>query len=292
MTLSRGTLALWAAACCGVQVGAATAASRAIVPVFGPGPLAALRYAIALLCLLPLVLGRRPARFGWRDLAAVAALGVCQFGVVIALLNAGLLTVAASRAMTLFTTFPLMTIAFAAALGQERVTAAKLAGILLTIAGVAATLGDGASGSDWSGSLLVLSAAAVGAACSVLYRPYLARYPTLDLSVVATAASVVALGAFVALAGQAPDWARATPRDWALVVFVGVGSGVGYALWLWALKTTTPARVTVFLALGPVTAALLGIFTLGETLGLGAAFGIAAVAGGLWLTTRPDPAPA
>lgn len=63
-------------------------------------------------------------------------------------------------------------------------------------------------------------------------------------------------------------------------------------LWLWALKHASPTRVTVFLSLSPVTAALLGAALLGEDLTPGVMAGLAGVAGGLWLATRADGAPA
>ena len=47
-------------------------------------------------------------------------------------------------------------------------------------------------------------------------------------------------------------------RDWLAVLFIGVSSGVGYHCWLWPLGHATPTRVTVFLSLGPITAALPG----------------------------------
>jgi drug/metabolite transporter (DMT)-like permease len=73
---------------------------------------------------------------------------------------------------------------------------------------------------------------------------------------------------------------------WAAVVFIGVSSGVGYMTWLWALKHTSPTRVTVFLALSPVTAALLGVGLLGEALTSAIVLGMLCVAGGLWMATR------
>ena len=45
---------------------------------------------------------------------------------------------------------------------------------------------------------------------------------------------------------------------WTVTAFIGLSSGVGYVLWLYALKHESPTRVTVFLALNPVTATLLG----------------------------------
>ena len=69
----------------------------------------------------------------------------------------------------------------AGGLGRERLTWPKTLGVLLTIAGVGLALGDkvvaAGAGHGWSGELAVLAAALCGAVCSVLYRPYLDRYP-------------------------------------------------------------------------------------------------------------------
>ena len=69
-----------------------------------------------------------------------------------------------------------------------------------------------------------------------------------------------------------------------------MSSGVGYFWWLYALKHESPTRVTVFLALNPVTAALLGWALLGEALHPAALGALALVVAGLWLATRPAPA--
>ena len=79
-------------------------------------------------------------------------------------------------------------------------------------------------------------------------------------------------------------WPKVTPLGWAAVVFIGVSSGVGYFLWLWALGHASPTRVTVFLALSPITAGILGVLLLGETLSFGLWAGLAAVVVGIRLT--------
>ena len=68
-------------------------------------------------------------RFARADILPIAALGIGQFGVLIALLNYGLRTVPAGRGALIFATFPLLTLIVAALAGHERVTRAKLAGI-------------------------------------------------------------------------------------------------------------------------------------------------------------------
>ena len=74
---------------------------------------------------------------------------------------------------------------------------------------------------------------------------------------------------------------------WGVVAFIGVSSGVGYFLWLYALKHESPTRVTVFLALNPVTAALLGTWLLHEAFTAYHGGALALIAAGLWLATRP-----
>jgi drug/metabolite transporter (DMT)-like permease len=284
------TLALAAAAVTGVQVGAALVASRFVIHDIGPASLAFLRYAIAVLCLAPFVIAGGRVRFALRDLLAVMGLGIVQFGVLIALLNLGLQFISSSRAALLFSTFPLMTMIIAALLGRERLTGAKTTGVMLTIVGVAVALGEGLmisnGSSDILGALLVLTAALCGAVSSVLYRPYLSRYPTLPIGAWAMIASVVFLAGPAGLEGLFTEGTRLDQRGWIVVLLIGLSSGIGYVLWLWALKHTTPTRVTVFLSLSPATASLLGALILSEPFTHGVLLGLAGVVSGLWLATR------
>jgi drug/metabolite transporter (DMT)-like permease len=275
-----------------VQVGAAIVASRFVVAEVPPLTLAMLRYAIGFLCLLPFALPALRVLRGQvrgRDLLAMAALGTGQFGVLIALLNWGLQTVAAAPAALIFSLFPLLTLLLAAALGREQVTQRLLAGVLLSIAGVSLSLLpklQAVHGAGWWGELAIFASACVGALCSVLYRPYLQRYPTVPVSAFAMLASVL----FLAIAALGEGWpARVgtlTPPAWAAVVFIGISSGIGYFWWLYALKHESPTRVTVFLSLNPVTAALLGWLLLGERLPAQMLGALALIAAGLWLATR------
>jgi len=281
-----------AAAATGIQVGAAMVATRFVIDQTGPASLAMLRYAIGVLWLLPVVLLTPRARFARRDVLPIAVLGIGQFGVLIALLNFGLQSITAGRAALLFATFPLQTMLLAAMLGRERITAAKAAGVALTILGVGLALGGDAvagvgSPTAWIGVLAVLASAFCGALCSVLYRPYLARYPVPPVGAFAMLASVGFLAAVATLDGSLATIPAITGTGWLAILFIGASSGIGYLLWLWALGHTTPTRVTVFLALSPLTAALLGAAMLGEPVSWGLALGLACVAAGLLLAHRP-----
>jgi drug/metabolite transporter (DMT)-like permease len=281
-----------------VQVGAAIVASRLVLQEVAPLTLAMLRYAIGFCCLLPFaaatLMRARQAqalRVSGRDLLVMGALGVGQFGLLIALLNEGLRHIGAAPAALIFSLLPLLTLVLSACMGREQVRPMLLVGVLLSIAGVAVALAPklavaAVAGASWRGELAVAAAAAVGATCSVLYRPYLHRYPMLPVSAYAMLASVVVLAALASTEHWLERVGGLGLRAWAVIAFIGVSSGVGYLAWLYALKHEPPTRVTVFLALNPLTAALLGWALLGEALHASVWAAFALIATGLWLAAR------
>ncbi|MET0311965.1 MAG: DMT family transporter, partial [Burkholderiaceae bacterium] len=210
--------------------------------------------------------------------------------VLIALINFGLKTVPAAQGALIFSLFPLLTLIFGSILGRERFTVPLLAGVAISIAGVAVALaprlaGTGGAAAGW-GELAILASAAVGALCTVMYRPYLRRYPTVPVSAYAMLASVL----FLAVAALSEDWPSRigsfSASAWAASVAVGLISGVAYFLWLYALKHESPTRVTVFLALNPPAAAALGAVFLGERLDGWVLVALVLIGIGLWLATR------
>ncbi len=275
-------------------------ATRFVVDQTGPGSLAFLRYTIALLCLLPAVMMASRVRFQRREILPMALLGIGQFGILIALLNFSLQHITSARAALIFATFPLLTMLLAAALGRERLSVLKSLGVIATIVGVGFSLGetaltDGGAPTEWIGIGAAFASALTGAICAVLYRPYLERYPTLQVSALATAAAVLFLTGLAAGEGFFAAWPAFTPGGWGAIVFIGLSSGIGYFLWLFALRHAPPTQVTVFLGLSPVTATIVGALLLSEPVTSGALVGLALVLLGLWLALwrrAETPAPA
>lgn len=277
----------------GVQVGLALVATRYVVGESGPATIAMLRYAIGAACLLPVMAHlRMPMRFALRDALPIAIFGILQFGVLIVLINYGLSHITAARAALLFASFPLLTMIIAAMLGRERMTWPKSLGVLLTILGVGITLGekvfDAASADHWIGEAAVLLAAFCGALCSVLFKPYLQRYPTLSVGAYSMLASVAFLIILAGFEGAFTTWSGYSPGGWLAVIFIGISSGIGYYGWLWALRHAPPTQVTVFLGLSPITAAIVGAVFLAEPISWPLLAGMAVLLAGLWLALRPD----
>jgi drug/metabolite transporter (DMT)-like permease len=294
MEKPNNPLAVLAAAATGVQVGSAIVATRFVIDQTDPVTLAFLRYLIGF-CLL-LIPAWRSAR-GWfnrRDLLPIAGLGITQFGILIVLMNFGLQFIPSARAALIFACVPLLTMSLGALIGHERMTLLKTAGVLLTVVGVGFALGEkvllpGAAGDGWIGELAVLASALCAAVCSVLYRPYLIKYPTLQVSAFAMFASVGFLALAAGLEGAFASAFHITLVGWLAVFFIGASSAIGYYMWLWALGHSSPTRVTVFLSLSPITSAALGSLLLAEPISALFIAGLICVTLGLWLAHRPQP---
>ncbi len=285
-------LAIVAGTTTGITVGAAMVATRFVIAQTDPASLALLRYGIGTLGLIGPLLMIHRVPFARRDLLPIALLGIGQFGILVALLNYGLQFIGSGLGALLFATFPLMTMALAAALRMEALTIAKIAGVLLTAAGVGLAVSDhialpDSGGNNLLGVIVVLASALTGAVCSVFYRPYLEKYPPLQVSVFAMLASVLFLTLPAAGEGFFTTLPDFTLGGWCAVLFIGLASSLGYYTWLLALKYATPTRVAMFLALGPVTATALGSVLLDEPITTLFLLGLAAVIAGLWLAHMP-----
>ena len=289
----KNVLAVVAAAATGVQVGSAIVATRFVIDQTDPVTLGFLRYLIGFILLLYPALRAARGWFNRRDVLPIAVLGITQFGILIVFMNYGLKFIPSARAALIFATVPLLTMTLGALIGRERMTLLKTVGVLLTIVGVGFALGEKvflpARGDiGWVGELAVLASALCAAVCSVLYRPYLIKYPTLQVSAFAMFASVGFLAAAAGLEGSFSSSFHFTVSGWMAVLFIGASSAIGYYMWLWALGHTSPTRVTVFLSLSPITSAALGALLLGEPISVWFIAGLISVILGLWLAHRPQ----
>jgi len=263
-----------AAALTGVQTGLALVLTRALADDVSPMTLAFLRYTIAVAVLAPLFFRMRAARITRTDLGPVLVLGIMQFGVMVALINAGMRYVSAGQGAVVFGMFPIITIALAAALGRERLTLLRVTGAFVSVIGVAICLGATTLPSSGRGVVFILFGATSGAICSIYYRPYLQKYPTLQIGTIAMFAAAVSLIPGTLTESPLAELGQLLHAQWLMVAGIGLLSGVGYLLWLTALKHTGPGEATVLLGISPITAAIVGYLALNEPLTAGFAAGL------------------
>lgn len=250
-----------AAAATGVLVGAAMVSTRVVSSDASPATLAFLRYLIGLCVLgLPVLFtARSRTRFLPVDAIVVSVLGVFQFALLIVLLNYALETLSAATCALVFSTMPLFTMCLAIVLRRETFSLRKLGGLVLAISGVGFLLYSSsaqidAHQTDLPALAALVGATITGAVCSILYRPYLQRYPVLPTSTLAMFAAVIFLTGLCLISAQ-PLVPHLSIIQWTNVGFIGLSSGLGYFCWLWALAKMDASRVVAFQALGPVTAA-------------------------------------
>src|SRR3954453_15760215 len=149
--------------------GTAAAVTRYLVGNADAVTLAILRWGIGFLCLLPVAVALRakwPPRHDW---PAVAALGVCFFGLFFILYNIAVGYTTAARASLALSTLPLQTMLIAALLGAEPLSLRKSAGVGVAMLGVFAALASGLSQAPagaWRGELIMTAAVL----CTAVYN--------------------------------------------------------------------------------------------------------------------------
>jgi len=294
-----GSASLAAAVAC-ICFGASVVATRYVVPQTTPVVLAFMRYAIASVCMFALLRGRALAPMPRRDRVQVAMLGALFFGLFPWSFSASLTHLPAATVALIVATNPLMTLALSVVRGTERLSTRIVIGQLLALLGIVlaidptrasavqATVGS----NPWIGYLLAFTTVICGAIYNVWSRPLLLRYPSALITTWAMIAGVVVLLPLALLQGLAANTSTISANGWLAVLFLGtLGGAVGFGLWSYALRRSTPSRVAVFLALNPISAIALGVLLLGEPITMRLMLALVAVLAGIHLATQKPVTP-
>jgi len=269
--------------------GAAAVATRFVIGAVDPITIAAFRFGLGFAVLLPLTLALRSRWPSGRDWIGVALLGLMFFGLFFVLYNISLSHTTTARGTLALSVLPLVTMAVAALLGVERLTARKSTGGVVAVLGVAATLaaglGDAPEGA-WRGDLIMVGATLCMALYSIWSRPYVRRSSPLAFVTAGMGCGALCLVVVAAWSGgfvvaRQFDWAQ-----WLAIFYLGAGGGaLAFYLWVFALERASPTRVANTMTVNPVVSSVLAAWLLGEPLGFHIAAGIAAVGAGIWIAT-------
>jgi drug/metabolite transporter (DMT)-like permease len=200
----------------------------------------------------------------WRRLWMLALLNITSWNMLVAF---GVGMIPSGRAATLAYTMPVWAVPLSVWLLGERVTGAKLVGLVLGLGGLALLLAESFSGLGRAplGSLLVLGAAVSWALGTVLQK----RFPV-ELPTGLYTAWIMLLGGVPIFAGALlfDDWGAL--RNVSLTAWLGTAYNVviafAFAHWAW-IKIATSVPVSVFsisMLLIPVIGVLSGMLFLGE----------------------------
>ena len=269
--------------------GSAAAITRYVIGATDPVTLAAFRFGIGFVLVLPiaLYLGSRFPR--GRDMAWVAALGVLFFSFFFVLYNVAMSFTSAARGSLALSCLPLTTMLVAAGFRKETFSTRKITGIFVAIGGVALALWTGlgdAPPQAWRGDLLMAAATLCMALYNVWSRPLMARSSMLGFL---AAGMGFGAAASVLLSWQTGGFHLVQSfekEQWMAVTALGVfGGAAAFYLWVYALERTTPTRVANTMTVNPLAASLLAAVLIGEPLGWHLLAGIAAVGAGIWIAS-------
>jgi drug/metabolite transporter (DMT)-like permease len=269
--------------------GVAGGATRFVIHATDPVTLGVFRYGTGFVILLPIALLLKCRWPKGRDWVAVGLLGIMFFFAFSVLFNLAYSYTTAARGALTLSTMPLMTMLVGAALGVERLSARKTAGVLVAMAGVflALMLGlTGAPAGAWRGELVMLAATFVISLYNVWSRPFIARSDPLAFLTAGMGAAACCLLVWALLIHGFDAAAYFSTPQWIAVGYLGlVGSAGGFILWVIALAQTSPTKVAVTITVNPVLASIVGALAIGEGIGLNLIAGLIAVLAGIWLAT-------
>lgn len=283
--LLLGTMALW---------GANLSVVKLLVSRYDTMAVATLRMIVAGLALIALLHWRGRH---WPRLTRSQALtlGVCA--VLMVYLNQivfteGIARTTAANAALIIALNPLISALMAAALLGDRLTPARIGGVVLGFGGVAMVVLNrpgAALGSGSLGDLLVLGSVLSWVSGGVLVQRLARQLDSVVISTVVHAMGAVMLMLHMALRPSpfGIAWAQFTWAHGLLLMMSGLlATAAGALVWNRALTTLGVARTSLYVYWVPIFGVGFAVLLLGEPLTGWHLAGLAAVLGGTWLGTR------
>jgi drug/metabolite transporter (DMT)-like permease len=216
----------------------------------------------------------------------IAVFGVVEITLPFPLIAAGEQHVSSSLAAIIVAAAPLFVALLAIRFDpEERATGARLAGLLLGLAGVVALMGIDVAGrtDELLGALAILFSAFCYAVGPMVLKRHFA-----DLDPRASMGAALAVAAVILTPALALDRPTEIPSGEAIVALVVLGlfcTAAAFVFYGALVAEAGPGRALVITYVAPVVAVALGVAVLGERPGTGAIAGLLLILAGSWLST-------
>jgi drug/metabolite transporter (DMT)-like permease len=173
----------------------------------------------------------------------------------------------------------------------EKMTRFLIAGVLLSVSGVAMVmLGDNVSaahGGSWLGSVFLSLAVVTWAVYATLLRPLTQRINGLHLTLITLIGGLVPLLALTGSDLLATEWMTLTWRTWAAMAYAAIGAIViAYLIYYYGLKKIGPTRTSLYANLQPFVAILVAWQFQNDRPTFWQIMGFLCITGGLLLARR------
>lgn len=284
-------------------VGSYVALSKPLVAVFPVMLLAWLRFGIGALAMahwLPRPTDEAPLNGRTRRLLFLESfLGNFLFSVCMLF---GMSLTSAVSAGVIMASIPAVVAIMGRVFLGERITrrtglaiACAAAGIALLAGGRSTQTPTTPTGTDlsWLGNLLVFGAVLCEAAYAVIGKTLTGAMGPRRISALINLWGLALVTPFGVYAAWRFDFGAVTPGLWGLLLFYGLAASV-WTVWLWmtGLRHVPASQAGVFTVMLPVSAAVVGVLALGESMGpmqwLALGISLAGVALATWPTERID----
>ena len=291
---SRRALALLSLVVLMILWGSTFVVTKAAAQGFSPMVLATLRFLIASLVLVPLALGRGglrslPQPRPWKTLLLMGLTGVAAFSTTFTF---ALVYGSASQGALIYAGLPAAIAVAAVLFLGEKPSRRRVAGIVLSIAGVALLIAtseaDAGSPQPLVGALWMIGAVVSWTAYTVLAKRIAHADSIVVIAVVATLGTVMLLP-FAVIEFLQRDWVSPSMSAWASLLFLSVvASALAYIVYGYVLRELDASVVGIYTNLDPIVGVLIAVLLFGESLHAGQiAGGLIAIAG-MWLASVED----
>lgn len=251
----------------------------------GPFTFSAFRFAVGSITLLLIVWVAKmgvPHKSMWKHLII---LGVLQTSIVFLLVMYGLRFVDAGKSSVLLYSMPLWSSIFAAKFLGEKITPAKLTGLLIGMLGLLTILGwdiwNGQSIDVIIGEALIILAAFSWGIANVYYRLKLQEIPKLQSSAYQMIFGTIG----IIIATLFMEWGHPVDlnvHSMSYILFTGVfASALCFTVWFFILSIIDMVTATLSTLLVPVFGLLFSWLILGETFTFGITMGSALIIAGI-----------
>jgi drug/metabolite transporter (DMT)-like permease len=234
----------------------------------------------------------RTTRFAARDLAVLTVLSLGVLGNHLLTLF-GLRYVEAAVGGVIIGAAPAITALLSSLLIRDLPFRVVALGCTVSFAGVAVVSGVGqsseAGANPWLGGALVVLAQVCWALYSIGGRKIMERFSPLTVNWTTLLFSLLPQVPLLWTDQKAmiAGVDSVIPSAWLAVAFLVVfPTALGQQAWLYGVKGVGPSRAGIFINLIPVSALLLSVMILGETLDATKLAGIALILAGVWLVNR------